>query len=679
MYTSTFMWIFCIQKGEKLSNFKGSKTWRLVLLFSVFALVVVACGGDTAEEPAAEEATETTAAPATTAAEAEAAPSGPDGVYKMAIFSDPQTQNYWNYLDTETDVWTQYVMSGQAVSLFSISYPNYQLVTGVASELVEESVDNGDGTWTYTVPITEGYEWSNGDPITANDMVWTYNTVNDLGLLSNWEIYYRKAVGTDSAAEDFQQGIVSLVAVDDYTVAITLNYDAGLSAWQYQIAQAPFLNETYWSQFATSREALLAADGAAAPVASAFVYDKVEQGAFYTWAYDADTMWFGGDTTIYKSGTVVEWDNGVAPAVSDSFGDTTGDSFTYTSGPYVGTVEFTLYSDQDAAYLAFQNGEVDFVLNPLGVKRNLFDQLARVPGVETVANLGNGMRYMAFNTRIFPGSEKSFRQAVACISDKEFVLNNVLQGVAVNMDGQMPEALTAWVAPVTGVLADCAGLSAEERWNKSVEILQAAGWTATDWGSHPGGAERAEAPVGIKGPAGQTPPADMLLYAPGAGYDPLRSTMSLFIADWMQQLGFDVTARPTGFSVIVDKVFTPELCEDWHFYMLGWGLTAFPDHPESFFASYNDSCEGGYNTPGFNNAEFDALAASFKEAKTVAGAIAISQQMEAILFEELPYLVLFNVPTLEVYRDTVEFPFTDVLDGLTGTGGGYPSLVKVSS
>jgi hypothetical protein len=53
--------------------------------------------------------------------------------------------------------------------------------------------------------------------------------------------------------------------------------------------------------------------------------------------------------------------------------------------------------------------------------------------------------------------------------------------------------------------------------------------------------------------------------------------------------------------------------------------------------------------------------------------------MEAILFEELPYLVLFNVPTLEVYRDNVEFPFTDVLDGLSGTGAGYASLVKVQS
>ena len=53
----------------------------------------------------------------------------------------------------------------------------------------------------------------------------------------------------------------------------TLNFDAGLSAWQYRIAQAPFLNETYWSQFATSREDLLAASGADAPVAGAFVYD----------------------------------------------------------------------------------------------------------------------------------------------------------------------------------------------------------------------------------------------------------------------------------------------------------------------------------------------------------------------------------------------------------------------
>jgi len=248
------VWIL-YTKGEKLSNFKGSRSWRLILLFSVFALVVVACGGDTAEEEVAVDETETTEAPATTAAAAEeAAPSGPDGVYKMAIFSDPQTQNYWNYLDTETDVWTQYVMSGQAVSLFSISYPNYQLVTGIADELVETSTNNGDGTWTYSVPITEGYKWSDGSDLTANDMVFTYNTAKDLGLLSNWETSYPQGSGTDSAAEGYAQGILTLVASDAYTVEITLNFDAGLASWQYQIAQAPILPESYWAQYATDRE-----------------------------------------------------------------------------------------------------------------------------------------------------------------------------------------------------------------------------------------------------------------------------------------------------------------------------------------------------------------------------------------------------------------------------------------
>jgi ABC-type oligopeptide transport system substrate-binding subunit len=113
--------------------------------------------------------------------------------------------------------------------------------------------------------------------------------------------------------------------------------------------------------------------------------------------------------------------------------------------------------------------------------------------------------------------------------------------------------------------------------------------------------------------------------------------------------------------------------------MLGWGLSAFPNHPGDFFNSKNDTCEGGFNTPGFNNAEFDALDDQFQAAKTVGDAIAISQKMEAILFEELPYLVLFNVPTLEVYRDNIEYPFTEVLDGLSGTGAGYASLVKVQS
>jgi peptide/nickel transport system substrate-binding protein len=678
------MWIFCIQKGEKLSNFKGSKSWRLILLLSVFALVVVACGGDTAEE-VVEETTETTAAPATTAAQAEEiAPSGPDGVYKMAIFSEPATQNYFKWLDTDTDTYSAYQLTNQITTLFTVSTPNFVLVPNMATELVETNVDNGDGTYSYIVPIASGYEWSDGVEITANDWEWTWETVTGLPLLGQWQSAYPSDCSLNESTGEYRKCVVDIEATDDYTVKITFNYDPGLSGWQYGVAQSAALPEHYWSQFATSREDLLAVDGLDAPTQSAFLYDKVEQGAFTTWTYDADTMYFGGETTIYDGGTAIKWDNGVAPAVDAAFGDTSGDSFTFTNGPFVGTVEFSIYSDQDSAYLAFENGEVDFVLNPSGVKKALYEKLSRIQGVEVASNFSNGMRYMAFNTRLFPGSDKAFRQAVGCIVDKEFVINNVLQGVAINMDGQMPAALTAWVAPVTGVLADCDGLSAEDRWNKSIGILQDAGWTATDWGSHPGGNERAVAPTGVKGPNGESAPDNMLLYAPGPGFDPIRSTFSLFIADYMQQLGFDVVARPTGFGVIVDLVFTAETCRDWHFYMLGWGLTTFPDHPATFFDSAQDTCTvEGYNTPGYNteggyqNPAFEKLISDFKLAKTVGEAQRISKEMEAILFDDMPYLVLVTTPVLEVYRSSVEFPYTDTLDGIQDLGG-LPTNVKVS-
>ena len=671
------MWIFCIQKGEKLSNFKGSKSWRLILLFSVFALVVVACGGDTAEEEVVEEAPETTQAPATTAAAAaeEPAPSGPEGVYKVAIYSDPQTNNYWGYLDTDTDVWTAYVMSGQATSLYTLSIPNYQLVVNMAGELVETSVDNGDGTFTYNVPVREGYTWSDGSPITAHDWQFTWDTVTGLSLVGNWLNSYPYLCEDDEG--NAKNCIVSIVASDDYTVSVTFNYDPGLSTWQYGAAQGPALSKAYWESIATDRDSLLAHDAIDAPVAGAFVYDKLEQGAFYTWKYDSNTMWYGGTTTIYDAGgTSVNWDNGKAPAFNGDFGNTTGDSFSYETGPFVGTVEFTLYSDQDAAYLAFQNGEVDFVLNPLGVKRNTFNQLAQVPGVELVQNDPLGMRYFAHNTRLFPGSDKAFRNAVACIVDRDFIIDSVLQGTVKRMDGTISGALTAWAAPLTGTLAECESLDTVGKWEKAISILQDAGWTADDWGSHDGNDTRANPPVGIKGPNGEVPPTDMLIYAPGPGYDPLRNTFSLFIADYIRQLGFDVTARPTGFSVIVDTVFGADNCRNFNFYMLGWSVGIYPDSAVTFFHSRNDSCGGGFNTPGYNNPEFDAVADAFEAAKTVDEAIGLSNQMEAILYEDLPYLVLFNPPVLEVFRgDSVTYPFTDVLGGLVDACASCSSIV----
>ena len=110
--------------------------------------------------------------------------------------------------------------------------------------------------------------------------------------------------------------------------------------------------------------------------------------------------------------------------------------------------------------------------------------------------------------------------------------------------------------------------------------------------------------------------------------------------------------------------------------MLGWSVGIYPDLNVFAFHSRNDSCKGGFNTPGYNNPEFDAVADAFEAAKTVEEAIALSNQLEAILYEDLPYLVLFNPPVLEVFRgDSVDFPFTDVLGGLVDACASCASVV----
>jgi len=52
--------------------------------------------------------------------------------------------------------------------------------------------------------------------------------------------------------------------------------------------------------------------------------------------------------------------------------------------------------------------------------------------------------------------------------------------------------------------------------------------------------------------------------------------------------------------------------------------------------------------------------------------------MEAILYEDMPYLVLVTTPITEVYRDNVVFPYTDSLDGIQDLSG-LPTEVEVKN
>ena len=85
----------------------------------------------------------------------------------------------------------------------------------------------------------------------------------------------------------------------------------------------------------------------------------------------------------------------------------------YTVGPYASEAVFSVYGGQDAAVLALKAGEVDYLLNPLGMQRGLLSQVEGDENLTAVVNPTYGFRYLAFNLRKEPMSIQGFRDALA--------------------------------------------------------------------------------------------------------------------------------------------------------------------------------------------------------------------------------------------------------------------------
>jgi ABC-type transport system substrate-binding protein len=250
--------------------FSNKKLAILVVLVMIAPVVLAACGGtpetivETVVETVVVEQTkiveqegETITVVETVEVEVTAPPppeeeappeeaEGEVGPYRIALFEDPVTTNYWNYLGPGSSVWTSYIVDGQAPTLFQLSDVTFQVVPYLATEL-PEPVDNGDGTWTVTIPMAQDAVWSDGESITASDFLFTFNACKDLQLTQNWPNYC-KPNQLEAAVE----------TPDDYTVQITfLNQEPSLGNWQNGIALHPIMPEHFWADAAAEAYAFV--------------------------------------------------------------------------------------------------------------------------------------------------------------------------------------------------------------------------------------------------------------------------------------------------------------------------------------------------------------------------------------------------------------------------------------
>jgi len=677
-----------------LSN---KKLLVVITLLLAAALIMSACAPSTpapTEAPAGEE----TEAPV--GEETEAPSTGGVGMstepYRVGLLADLTTTNFWAYYDTESSVWQAYVMAWWYPTLMTYAYQRYDWVPYVAEGFPGERTQEGE-KWTITAKLKPGLTWSDGEPLTANDIAFTVNTAITLRLQGGWP----SALGS----------LESVEAVDDTTVKYIYATEPGLSEWEFGTALLPILPAHFWQPYVDETAAGVtaltppAADApqeeqdayttalleaqqvlysvqvdSSQPVFGPFTFNQWQSGAFAQNDARTDFAFAGLKVTEYSNGGYTE----SGPSGDFETGDASGDVLLeLTVGPYVPNVIYNVYGDQNAAVLALEKGDIDYIFSPLSYPGGLRAQIASMEGVSVITNPQNGWRYMSFNIRKAGSAMtyRSFRQAVATLIDREFITDTILQGAVLPAFSLVPAANAAWYnpdVPKFGYNEDGTGADRATRINNAIALLEADGFSF-EGGVAPAvtgeGARDQQVTTGgtLLMPDG-TPVPELRMLAPTAGYDSTRSTAAIWIESWLNEFGIPTKADLIAFNSILDIALSGPN-DEWDMYILGYGLTLFPSYLRDFL--HSESADSS----GLVSPEIDAKLDEFTSTTDLNEAYALAKEIQAMGAEEANYIVLFTNPIADVHRNTVSWPYTQNLDGIqsTGSGSGLLDIVTLST
>jgi peptide/nickel transport system substrate-binding protein len=594
----------------------------------------------------------------------------PEGDYIVGVFEDVTSLNHFQANGPGNTVWNSYMLPDKR-AMYDLTDKYFTTVPDLAAIPVPpDLVEEGD-FWVAEIPMRQDVTWEDGEPFTADDVSFTVQFVKDFGIISgNFQSW-------------FDVNYLDRVeAVDDYTAKFYFHTKPGLARYQQGVLLAPIVAEHFWAplveefrpgpdasidELAAAQESIFAIDVTNEPNAGAWLFANWEPGASLEVVANPDYS---------ESGKVVEQWADAAYRDSDGvvIGEPSGDPETvYTVGPFAEAIVYSIYGSQDTSILAMRQGDVDFVLNPLGLQRGLTDQIRGDADLEVIENSVNGFRYIGFNHRRMPMNDCSFRQAVAVLIDKEFVTNTILQGVAFPFYGFVAEGNAFWFNPEAPQLGR--GLSRGERTDLAVQILQNAGYSwegdqVPTWDE-----DNRQVVTGgrLIMPNGQPVPP-LTMPAPSAGYDPLRSTFAIWIETWLNEMGIPLQANLAGFNVIVPIIFDEQNFDLW---MLGWSLDLFPSSLYDFFSEEQAEL-GGNNAGGYVNPEFEELGQTLLTCDSFDACKEIADEIQMLLGTEVPYVVLFDTGILEAYRSaSVEYPFTETLSGLQYGGHSVKTLVQL--
>ena len=274
--------------------------------------------------------------------------------------------------------------------------------TSIVPDLADgdpESVENDDGTVTYTVHMKSDLKWSDGSVLNANDVVYSWKRAADPATASDYSYLFDVfATGDD--------GTILVSAPDDNTVEFTLN---GPCAYLMNLLAFPVFRPVPQAAIES------ASDWETNPGSWAN-----EAGFVCSGAYQLQT-WNHEESMVYVKNPNY-WD---------------ADNVT------VDELDFMLSADDTAILAAYQAGDIDYADSvPINEIQNLKD----TDDFHVVPNLGT--YYVCFNVNsemfegLTPDQAAMVRRALGLLIDRQYIVNTIGQTDQTPATSFVPEGMS---------------------------------------------------------------------------------------------------------------------------------------------------------------------------------------------------------------------------------------------
>jgi len=476
-------------------------------------------------------------------------------------------------------------------SLYTYAPETFEYIPWMADGIYQMDLENK----TCVVSLKKGIKWSDGKPVTANDIVFTANVIINLKIPG----YYR-----------YFEFVKSVKKIDTYTVLYTLKEVR--SIFVFGTLMQMIIPEHIWK-----------------PVVKKAAESKKPHKFLLAYKPSIDMMvgdgmfipkeWVKGDHILFVAN----------PNYFARGRQVKGRNKKYIVGPYVDGIYYKIYKDIDTAILDMQRGELDYIqsyIPPDRLPLLFLDQnvvLTELPE--------NGICYLSWNLRKKPFSDEKFRKALTYLIDKPYIQSKILRNMGTWLSTVVPPCNTYWHDPLTMDYGNKIGMNEGKRLAKAREILVSAGyyWDENEKLYYKDG-------TSVK-------PFSILI--PSVNFDPVRTTVGILIQRWWKKIGLSINLIPISPSDIMDKVFVERNFDCW---ISIWRLTLFPDYLRTLFVSEEDT-PGGSNPEGYHDEAFDKEANLFVQTLDMSRARKICFDLQEKIQDTLPYVPLYVRTIVEVH------------------------------